>query len=183
MYFLYVNCKQLEVKHLPVLLTCSCKLCKPIHVPCHTEFHHNTSSILNTRRFLFLIFQHSFTTRKIYISIYNWLYFGICWVIPVAYYMQSTYIFEHIFQEILQLLQLSVTPNRDASYKKKIQVFTYGCNWIISNGFIRKICISMNRPVQNPCKLCNSVRDLFDVPFSCHNANMLLHKFNLPEWN
>jgi hypothetical protein len=129
MYFLYVNCKHLEVKHLPVLLTCSCKLCKPIHVPCYIEFHHNTSHIQSTSRFLLLIFQHSFTIRKIYISFYNWLYFGICQVTPVAYYMQSTYIFEHIFQEILQLIQLSVTLTGMIHIRKKnIQVFTYGCN-------------------------------------------------------
>jgi len=62
------------------------------------------------KKILLLIFQHSSTIRRIYISIYNWQYFGICRAIPVAYYMQSTYILEHIFQEISQLIQLSVTP-------------------------------------------------------------------------
>jgi len=62
MYFLHVNSTQLEVKHLPVLLTCSWKLCKkPIHVPRYIEFHHNTSCIQNIRTFLLLIFQDSST--------------------------------------------------------------------------------------------------------------------------
>ena len=179
---MYVNCKQLEVKHLPLLLTCTCKLCKAIHISCHIEFHHNTLCIHNTRTFLLLIFQHSSTIRRIYISIYNWQYFGICQAIPVAYNMQSTYIFWHIFQEISQLLQLSVTPTGILHIKKN-QVFAYSCNWIIWTGFIRKISISMTRPVQNQRKLCYSVTDLFHLPFSCHSAIMLLHKFTLPEWN
>jgi len=44
-------------------------------------------------------------------------------VIPVAYYMQSTYIFEHKFQEISQLIQLSVTPTGMFHIRKKISKY------------------------------------------------------------
>jgi hypothetical protein len=50
--------------------------------------------------FFVLILQYNSTIRRIYVSVRNGLYFGICWVIPVAYHTQSTSVFEHGFQEI-----------------------------------------------------------------------------------